>query len=73
MKKELKQTIYSYVEMFGDNNLDSVDITMAILSFEEFEQFDVEDVMECLHELVDENKVVRENYSGFKYKYKLVR
>jgi len=67
MRKRLKQTIYCYIETFDNENLDSVDIVSGILSFKEFEQFDAEDVMICLHELVDEGKIIREGW------YKIVR
>jgi hypothetical protein len=67
MRKRLKETIYSYIETFDDDNLDSVDIVTGILSFKEFKEFDAEDVMICLHELVDEGKIVREGW------YKIVR
>jgi len=67
MKEKLKETIYSYIETFDDENLDSVDIATVILSFKEFKQFDAEDVMICLHELIDEGKIVREGW------YKIVR
>ena len=67
MKTELKQTIYCYIEAFEVDNLNSVDIATEILSFPNFSKYNAEDVMECLFELVDEGKIVREGW------YKIVR
>jgi hypothetical protein len=72
MRKGLKDAIYSYIGMFDEENLDSVDIASGILSFKEFEQFDAEDVLECLHELAYENKIFKEDL-GMRTRYKIIR
>lgn len=69
--KRLKETIYSYIETFENENLNSVDIATVILAFKEFQEFNVEHVMKCLHELTDEGKISRNPSGWCRYVYKI--